>query len=246
MMMVALSLCRSNDVNSRKTIYDIKTLSESIENNGLLCSLVVTPNESGFTVVCGERRFRALMHLVERGVISPDLEIPCRVVEGSDIEISLLNLAENVCRQEVPPWELGQTYVDLMDRGITQVAIAKRLGVSRSLVTKYARLAKGLHPDVIKKLSKMKDGAPGSEKLTSLIKLKDELGRADSKKQLEKLDKMVNGASPKREGRALKTRFRQLKNMVYEERAHPYVVAVIDYLEGHSKRFLYAAKRREG
>ena len=47
--------------NYRKTFHDktLKELAQSIKENGVIEPIIVRPNDSGFTIVAGERRFRA-------------------------------------------------------------------------------------------------------------------------------------------------------------------------------------------
>lgn len=129
--------------NVRKTnpSADIEALAASIEAHGLLQSLSVRPSSKGkYAVIAGRRRYLALSHLIERGILDEDAEIPCLIkqVSADDTEVSL---AENTLREPMHPADQYAAFRSLIDGGATVAGIAARFGVAESTVKK--RLAPG-------------------------------------------------------------------------------------------------------
>jgi ParB family chromosome partitioning protein len=122
-----------------RTHFDEESLAElaaSIRTQGLVQPIVVTPAADGtFTIVAGERRFRAAQ---QAGLT----EVPVAVREVAD-ERALLELAlvENLQREDLDPIEEGEAYRVLQESfGLSQEAIAERVGKSRPAVANALRL----------------------------------------------------------------------------------------------------------
>lgn len=143
---VSLSLIRPNPFQPR-TGFDEGSLDElagSIRRNGLLQPLVVRPAGSGWEIVAGERRFRALQRL--------DWEkVPVVVRELTDEQMLVLALVENLQRENLSPLEEAVGYRQLIDGfGLTQQEVAKRVGKDRSTVANTLRLLS--LPDPVREL----------------------------------------------------------------------------------------------
>lgn len=143
---VSLSLIRPNPFQPR-TGFDEDSLDElagSIRRNGLLQPLVVRPAGSGWEIVAGERRFRALQRL--------DWEkVPVVVRELTDEQMLVLALVENLQRENLSPLEEAVGYRQLIDGfGLTQQEVAKRVGRDRSTVANTLRLLS--LPDPVREL----------------------------------------------------------------------------------------------
>lgn len=143
---VSLSLIRPNPFQPR-TGFDEDSLDElagSIRRNGLLQPLVVRPAGSGWEIVAGERRFRALQRL--------DWEkVPVVVRELTDEQMLVLALVENLQRENLSPLEEAVGYRQLIDGfGLTQQEVAKRVGKDRSTVANTLRLLS--LPDPVREL----------------------------------------------------------------------------------------------
>jgi ParB family chromosome partitioning protein len=129
-------------------------LAESIRKDGVIQPLVVRRNGSGYTIIAGERRYRAakLAGLTEVPIVVLD--------EITDTRMLELALVENIQRESLNPIELAEAYRKLIDQcGLTQQQLAERVGRSRVAVTNQLRLL-GL-PDDIKALvrnSKLTEG----------------------------------------------------------------------------------------
>ena len=84
MQTVALSSLEPSRGNPRKTMdrRSLEGLAASIRNDGLLQNLVVSPVKGKgqhYRIVSGERRFRALKLLQQRGELDGDFAVPVEV-----------------------------------------------------------------------------------------------------------------------------------------------------------------------
>ena len=118
--------------------FDEKSLSElaeSIEQHGVLQPLVVRPlTNGGYQLVAGERRWRAAR-------IAGLTEVPVVIKELTDEEVIEIAMIENLQREDLNPVEEAAAYLDLIDKfGLTQDAVAKQVGKSRSAITNTLRL----------------------------------------------------------------------------------------------------------
>lgn len=109
-------------------------LAESILKHGLLQPLIVTRAGSGYTLVAGERRWRASR-------LAGLSTVPALVKEASPSQLLELALVENVQRQDLNPLEEAAAYRQLIDEhGLTQEEVAARVAKSRSAVANQLRL----------------------------------------------------------------------------------------------------------
>ena len=116
-------------------------LVESIREHGILQPLIVTRNEDGqYALVAGERRWRAAR---AAGLLT----VPIVVKETTPRQRLELALVENIQRQDLSPLETALAYRQLIDEhGLTQEAVAERVGKSRATVANALRLLQ-LPPD---------------------------------------------------------------------------------------------------
>jgi len=120
--------------------YALLALAASIRQHGLLQPITVRPRDNGFEIVTGERRYRACCLL---GMTHIDA-IVLSVTEG---ESALLALIENAQRENLHYLEEAEAYQRLIDQGMSQEILARRLGKSASAVSNKLRLLK-LEPEV--------------------------------------------------------------------------------------------------
>ena len=113
----------------------ISLLAQSISTQGILQPiLVVKGNKDRFTIVAGERRWRAAR---EAGLT----EVPCLIREMDKTQQMEVALIENLQREDLNPLEVAQGIRQLMDQcDFTQEEVAKRLGKSRPAVANLLRL----------------------------------------------------------------------------------------------------------
>lgn len=144
-----LSRLRPNRFQPR-TDFDSASLSElaaSIESQGVVQPVVVTPREGGdYTIIAGERRWRAAG---QAGLT--EVPVVIRQVE-SDGELLEMALVENLQRSDLNPVEEAEAYQRLArDFGLTQEEIARKVGKSRSQVANTQRLL-GLPAEILEYL----------------------------------------------------------------------------------------------
>lgn len=132
-----------NPKQPRKSFDDknLRDLSESLKQSGLLQPVVVRRVGEGYQLVVGERRWRAAkMAGIER--------IPAVVREASDAQSLELALVENLLREDLNPMEEAEAYQRLLaEFAWTQEDLAQRVARDRSSIANCLRLLK--LPDVI-------------------------------------------------------------------------------------------------
>lgn len=114
---------------------EIQKLAESISEHGLIQPIIVRPiADERYQIVAGERRWRACK-------IAGISEIPIIVRELSDEDTAKIALIENIQRADLNPIEEAAAYKQLIDNyNITQEALAKMVGKSRSVIANSVRL----------------------------------------------------------------------------------------------------------
>ena len=113
---------------------ELRELSESIQEHGVLQPLLVRKHGNGYEIIAGERRYQAskLAGLEELPVIIKDVD---------DEEMLALALIENLQRSDLNPVEEAKGYRQLIDAsGMTQEAMSKAVSKSRSAITNSLRL----------------------------------------------------------------------------------------------------------
>lgn len=111
-------------------------LAESIRAQGVVQPIVVTPKGEGkFTIVAGERRWRAS----QRAGLE---EVPVVVREiANDQQLLEMALVENIQRADLNPIEEAEAFKTLADSfDISQEEIASRVGKGRTTITNALRL----------------------------------------------------------------------------------------------------------
>jgi ParB family transcriptional regulator, chromosome partitioning protein len=112
-------------------------LADSMKAHGVIVPLVVRPRpDGGYFLIAGERRWRAAQRagLHEVPVVVQDVE------QGVAFERALV---ENLQRADLGPLEEAAAYHRLMEEfGLTQEAIAERIGKDRSTIANSIRLLK--------------------------------------------------------------------------------------------------------
>lgn len=126
----------------RKDLGDLEELKRSIESNGILQPIIVTPRaEGGYQVLAGERRTQAAKALGR-----PTVPVIIRSIE--DHKRLELQLIENLQRKDLNPFEEADSYRRLMEQhGITQEKLADDLGRSQQAISDSLRVL-DLAPDI--------------------------------------------------------------------------------------------------
>lgn len=144
-----------SSLNPRKHFDEAKlqALAESVVAQGILQNLVVRPApvvdpathlEGRFEIAAGERRWRAVMLLVEAGELPEDYPMPVAVRMLSDLEVLEIAMSENVKRADMHPLEEADGYLQMVKLGETAESIATRTGAAESSVQKRLRIAENL------------------------------------------------------------------------------------------------------
>ncbi|MGP4073120.1 nucleoid occlusion protein [Piscibacillus sp. B03] len=124
-----------------RTIFDdkkIDELAQTIRTHGIIQPIVVrkTEGESGYELIAGERRWRAVQTLEWEN-------IPAIVKDMTDTQTASVALIENLQREELTVIEEAIAYDQLLQiHGLTQEALAQRLGKSQSTIANKLRLLK--------------------------------------------------------------------------------------------------------
>ncbi len=171
----------------------LNELAESIKRNGIIQPILVREEqEDTYTIIAGERRWRA-------SKIAGLKTIPAIIKNLTDLQIIEVSLIENLQREDLNPIEEANAYERLQKEfNKTQEEISEIVGKSRSTITNSLRLLK-LDPEIIKLLEE-KSITPGHarailsvenvEKRTVL--LKEIIDKELNVRQAEELAKRVN------------------------------------------------------
>lgn len=109
-------------------------LAESIRHNGVISPILVARSGARYTIIAGERRWRATR-------IAGLETIPAIVREWDDVKRQEAALVENIQRENLNPIEEAQGIYALMNEcALTQEAVAERLGRSRPAIANLLRL----------------------------------------------------------------------------------------------------------
>ncbi len=127
----------TNRSQPRKTFdeHELRELTDSIRQHGILHPILVRRKGDDFyEIIAGERRFRA----AKQANIT---DIPAVIRPSKDDESTLLALIENIQRVNLNPVEEAKAYRQLIDEfGLTQEAVARRVGRDRASVANICRI----------------------------------------------------------------------------------------------------------
>lgn len=120
----------------------LEELAESIKEYGLIQPIVVSQREGYYSIIAGERRWRACK-------IAGIEEIPSIIREDDVKRNTQISLIENLQREDLTPYEKAIGIRNLMNAyELTQEEVAKQLGKSRSTITNSLRIL-NLEPRVL-------------------------------------------------------------------------------------------------
>ena len=112
----------------------LESLAESIRSHGIVQPIVVRRRGDSYELIAGERRWRAAR-------LAGLSKVPVVVKEVPDDSLLEIALIENIQREDLNPIEEAQAYKKLIETvGLTQEALAARVGRDRSYITNYLRL----------------------------------------------------------------------------------------------------------
>jgi len=128
---IPLKELRSNPYQPRKNFDEdaLKELSESIKEHGVFQPIIAKKSIKGYEIIAGERRVKA-------SIMAGLEKIPAIIRDFSDQDMMEIALLENLQRENLNALEEAMAYKKLLDElSLTQDALAKRLGKSRSHIT---------------------------------------------------------------------------------------------------------------
>lgn len=200
--------------NSRIDFGDIQELAEQIAKDGVLNPIHVkrVPGTDRFTLVDGERRYRATMYLIENGY--PVVMIPAIVVPQSTSEEDLLRM-QLQCNEgkNFSDYEYAVHLKKLRDHGLSNQQIADLLGKKQSRISWYFRFLnldervqdlmkerRITGVDVYHVLQAYKDEDKATEVILTMKDMADEAGdhKISLKKSMNKIDEYVKTKQTKK------------------------------------------------
>ena len=135
--MIPVAQIVPNRYQPRKTFVEeeLRELVESVRQHGILQPVLVRrKNEDRYELIAGERRFRAAK-------LAQLPAVPAVIRKSSDDESTILSLIENIQRSNLNPVEEAKAYRQLIDDlGVTQEAVAERVGRDRASVANICRM----------------------------------------------------------------------------------------------------------
>jgi ParB family transcriptional regulator, chromosome partitioning protein len=143
--MIPVDQIRPNPEQPRKALGDLRELTESIREKGVLEPLLVRfmPREDCYYIISGERRYHASRAAGLR-------EVPCIEKMADDAETLEIALIENIQRKDLTPFEEADGLQRLAEQfDYTHDDVAKKIGRARSSVSETLSLR--LIPDSLRK-----------------------------------------------------------------------------------------------
>lgn len=161
--MIPIGLIDNNPGQPRKHFDEerLAELAESIKQHGIVQPLIVKKNDERYTIIAGERRFRAAR-------IAELQEVPAIVRDMDGREVMEVALIENIQRENLNPIEEAAAIRFLMkEHDLTQDEVAKRLSKSRPAIANSVRLLQ--LPDSVQE--KLREGRiqPGHARVLASI-----------------------------------------------------------------------------
>lgn len=115
----------------------LEELATSIKSLGLIQPITVRRvTDDQYQIISGERRYKACR-------LAGMTMVPAYVRDANDRGMLEMAIVENIQRQDLDPIEVAMGYQRLIDEcGLTQEAMADRVGKKRATVTNFLRLLK--------------------------------------------------------------------------------------------------------
>lgn len=172
---ISVNLIDNDPGQPRKNFNEerLNELAESIRQHGIVQPLIVRKNDERYTIVAGERRFRAAM-------IAGLAEVPVIVRDMDAREVMEVALIENIQRENLNPIEEAAAIRFLMqEHDLTQEEVAKRLSKSRPAIANSVRLLQ--LPESVQEHLREGRIQPGHARVLASIEDEDMLERMAAK-----------------------------------------------------------------
>ena len=198
-LLLPISQVESCSTQPRKSFEPeaLSDLADSIRIHGIIQPLTVRKLQSGYyQIIAGERRWRAAR-------MAGLTEVPVVVRDMTEAEVMEFGLIENLQREDLNPLEEAGGYQELIETfGLTQEAVARKVGRSRSAIAnalRILRLPQEVHPLLVDGSLSMGHakaliGIEDQEKLVELAKLAAEKGL--SVREVERLAARIKEENP--------------------------------------------------
>jgi ParB family transcriptional regulator, chromosome partitioning protein len=186
--MIPVEQIRPNPDQPRKALGDLRELTESVREKGVLEPLLVrfVAREDCFYIISGERRYHASRAAGLR-------ELPCIEKTVDDAETLEIALIENIQRKDLTPFEEADGLHGLATQfEYTHEDIAKKIGRARSSVTETLSLRN--IPEALRK--KCTDSGIVSKSLLLQV-----ARQPTEKKMLEMIHRILQGGLTRDEAR---------------------------------------------
>jgi ParB family chromosome partitioning protein len=186
--MIPVEQIRPNPDQPRKAIGDLRELTDSVREKGVLEPLLVrfVPREDCFYIISGERRYHASRAAGLR-------EVPCIEKTADDAETLEIGLIENIQRKDLTPFEEADGLHRLATQfEYTHEDVAKKIGRSRSSVTETLSLRN--IPDSLRRKC-VEHGVTSKSVLLQIARQPTE------KKMMEMLHRILQGGLTRDEAR---------------------------------------------
>ncbi len=186
--MIKTDQIRPNPDQPRKAIGDLRDLTDSVREKGVLEPLLVrfVPREDCYYIISGERRYHAARAAGLR-------EIPCIEKTADDAETLEIGLIENIQRKDLTPFEEADGLHRLATQfEYTHEDVARKIGRARSSVTETLSLRN--IPDALRKKC-IEQGIMSKSLLLQIARQPTE------KKMVEMLHRILQGGLTRDEAR---------------------------------------------
>ena len=186
--MIPVEQIRPNPDQPRKAIGDLRELTDSVREKGVLEPLLVrfVPREDCYYLISGERRYHAARAAGLR-------EVPCIEKSADDAETLEIGLIENIQRKDLTPFEEADGLHRLATQfEYTHEDVARKIGRARSSVTETLSLRN--IPDALRKKC-VEQGIVSKSLLLQIARQPNE------KKMVEMLHRILQGGLTRDEAR---------------------------------------------
>ncbi len=186
--MIPVEKIRPNPDQPRKALGDLRELTDSVREKGVLEPLLVryVPRDECYYIISGERRYHAARAAGLR-------EVPCIEKIADDAETLELALIENIQRKDLTPFEEADGLHRLATQfEYTHEDVARKIGRARSSVTETLSL-RGISEPIRKKC--LESGVLSKSLLLQIARQPTE------KKMWEMLQRILQGGLTRDEAR---------------------------------------------
>jgi ParB family transcriptional regulator, chromosome partitioning protein len=133
---IPINLIKANERQPRRNFDEesLQQLTASIKEHGIIQPIVLQNDGSTYTIIAGERRWRAAK-------MAGIKDVPAVIMDVTEKQVLEISLIENIQREDLNPIEEAEAYTRLInDFNITQEELAEKIGKSRVTVTNCMRL----------------------------------------------------------------------------------------------------------